>query len=100
MLEEIVGEIYDEYDEEEELIKKIGEDEFLIRGTTRIRDIAKEVDLGLIQGDYDTVAGFMIDHFGRLPKTGERFKHNDKLYIVEHADKKHIISIRVKSITK
>ncbi|MGB3366850.1 MAG: hemolysin family protein [Acidaminobacteraceae bacterium] len=98
MLEEIVGEIYDEYDEEQELLKKVGKDEFIVRGNVRIREVAEALGLEFDQGEYDTLSGFMINYFGRLPKTGEKFIYMKKLFVVEHADKKSIVSIRIKQV--
>lgn len=68
LLEEIVGEIRDEYDEdEEELIKEVGERTYLVEGSMKLDDINDELDTSLDSEDYDTIGGLMIENLDRLP---------------------------------
>ena len=63
ILEEIVGEIHDEYDEnEEDFIKEIGEREYMIEGSTNLDDLNDRLDLQLESEDYDSLGGFIIEH--------------------------------------
>ena len=71
LLESIVGNIQDEYDDEEEEISKINENTFTIDGTTFIDEVDELVGTEIPEGDYDTLAGFLISRLGYLPKDGE-----------------------------
>ena len=71
LLESIVGSIQDEYDDEEEEISKIDETTFTIDGTTFIDEVDELVGVEIPEGDYDTLAGFLISRLGYLPKDGE-----------------------------
>lgn len=73
LLEEIVGEIRDEYDEdEEELIQKMGERIYLVEGGMKLADINDQLGTELESEDYDSIGGLMIENLDRLPEDGER----------------------------
>lgn len=72
LLEEIVGEIRDEYDEdEEELIQKVGERTYLVEGGMKLSDINDELGTMLESEDYDSIGGLMIENLDRLPQDEE-----------------------------
>ena len=72
LLEEIVGEIRDEYDADEaELIKNIDDSTYLIEASMKLDDVNDALDLSLESEDYDTLGGIMIDRLDRLPKNNE-----------------------------
>ena len=72
LLEEIVGEIRDEYDEdEEELIQKVDERTYLVEGGMKLSDINDELGTMLGSEDYDSIGGLIIEHLDRLPEDGE-----------------------------
>ena len=71
LLEAIVGNIQDEYDEEEEEIEKIGEDTFEIEGTTSLDDVEEMLETKFPEGDYDTLGGLVLDILGRIPSEQE-----------------------------
>lgn len=72
LLEEIVGEIRDEYDEdEEELIQEVAERTYLVEGSMKLADINDELGTELTSEDYDSIAGLMIEHLDRLPEDEE-----------------------------
>lgn len=78
LLEEIVGEIRDEYDEdEEELIKEVGENIYLVDGSMKLDDINDELDTSLDSEDYDTIGGLLIENLDRLPEDGEMITTKD-----------------------
>ena len=95
ILEEIVGEIHDEYDEnEEDFIKEIGEREYMIEGSTNLDDLNDRLDLQLESEDYDSLGGFIIEHLDRLPEEGDSITTEDGLRIVvESLDKNRIESV-------
>ena len=97
LLEEIVGEIRDEFDEDEEdLIREVGEREYLVDGSLKIDDINDALDLDLNSENYDSIGGLMIEKLERVPETGESVELDDgtKLTTVE-MDKNHIEKIRM-----
>jgi putative hemolysin len=72
ILEEIVGNILDEYDEEEHDIVRLGQkDSFLMRGMARLEEIAELLDIEFPDEDIDTLNGFLLYELGRLPQDGE-----------------------------
>ncbi len=72
LLEEIVGEIRDEYDEdEEELIQQVEERTWLVEGGMKLSDINDELGTALSSEDYDSIGGLMIENLDRLPEDGE-----------------------------
>ena len=97
LLEEIVGEIRDEYDDnEEDFIKEIGPYEYLVEGSTNLEEINDRLDLDLSSDDYDSVGGLIIEHLDRLPEAGDEITTEDGIrMIVEKLDKKRRRSRRI-----
>ena len=82
LLEEIVGEIRDEYDEDEdEFIKKVGKDAYLIDGNRKLDDINDELDTNLESEDYDSIAGLVLQILDRMPTIGEEVTTQDGIRI-------------------
>lgn len=92
ILEEIVGEIHDEYDEnEEENIISINENEYSVEGSTNLDDLNDALDLDLSSEDYDSVGGFIIGQLDRLPEEGDEITTEKGLrMVVEKLDKNRI----------
>ena len=97
ILEEIVGEIHDEYDEnEEENIKAVGEHEYIIEGSTNLDDLNDSLDLNLESEDYDSLGGFIIEKLDRLPKAGDSVVTEDGIrMVVEKLDKNRIETVHL-----
>ena len=72
LLESIVGSIQDEYDNEEEEVKQTGENTFEVDGSMAIDEVGELLEANFPEGDYDTLAGFLIDQLGRIPTEEER----------------------------
>ena len=72
LLESIVGNIQDEYDDEEEEIHRVSDNAFTVDGATSIDEISDLLRVHLPEGDYDTIAGLVVELLGRIPKEGER----------------------------
>lgn len=97
MLEEIVGEIRDEYDtDEDKRIRQLSKGEFLIDGDLRISELNESLHLNLESEDYDSVAGFMIGSLDHLPKRGEFVDAGEARLIAERTDKNRITKIRLR----
>ena len=78
LLEEIVGEIRDEYDEdEEELIQEVDERTYLVEGSMKLADINDELGTELVSEDYDSIGGLMIENLDRLPEDEEEITTED-----------------------
>ena len=73
LLEEIVGEIVDEYDEEEILVELVGEGVFVVDGRLLVDDLEEVIERELPEGDWDTVGGLVLGLAGRVPEEGEVF---------------------------
>ncbi|MFN2519757.1 MAG: hemolysin family protein [Candidatus Limnocylindria bacterium] len=96
LVEEIVGEIRDEYDVEQELVLPVSEHEALMDGRVPFEDVRETFDIDLEQSDdYDTLAGFIVDRLGRFPKVGEIVQHGDVKFVVESVDGRRIRRVRV-----
>ncbi|MCH7835950.1 MAG: HlyC/CorC family transporter [Chloroflexi bacterium] len=76
LLEELVGYVSDELRRHEEEVVSLDERTYEIDGGMSISDANKELDLGLPEGDYETVAGFVLSYLGHIPEQGEQFVHN------------------------
>ncbi|OGQ30076.1 MAG: hypothetical protein A3B79_03475 [Deltaproteobacteria bacterium RIFCSPHIGHO2_02_FULL_50_15] len=85
ILEEIVGEIEDEYDDSRELWIKNGEKEYVFDARTTINEINSKLKWNLPHGEYETLAGFVIDQVGGLPEIGESFRFQKLTFIVKKA---------------
>ena len=97
LLEEIVGEIRDEYDaDEEDEIRKISDTEYLVHGNARLDDINEELGLPLQSDDYDSIAGHLIHLLEHLPKTGERITEDNITYIAETVAKNRVVRVRIR----
>ena len=96
ILEEIVGDIYDEYDEEEEWVKKIDENTFMLDGNVSIHDLEKILEVDIPEGDYDTLSGYLIEELGRIPKEKERpLIETEKItYKIEKYKDKRILKVK------
>ena len=97
LLEEIVGEIRDEYDDnEEDFIQEIGPHEYLVEGSTNLEEINDRLDLDLSSDDYDSVGGLIIEHLDRLPEAGDEITTEDGIrMIVEKLDKNRIEQVHM-----
>ncbi|HYN36582.1 MAG TPA: hemolysin family protein [Actinomycetota bacterium] len=75
LLEELVGEIRDEYDFSELGVEVLGEERYLVPGSLRIDEAADRLNVRLPEGEYETVAGFLMDRLGRIPRRGDVVEH-------------------------
>ena len=80
LIEEILGNIQDEYDDEEEEISVLNETTFIIDGTCDIEEVEDMLGISFPEGDYDTIGGFMLYSLGRIPKDDEKPVVTEKGY--------------------
>ncbi len=97
LLEEIVGEIRDEYDsEEEDLIQQAGPGEYVIEGSVKLDDINDALGLNLDSEDYDSIGGIVIELLDHLPTVGESVTTNDGILLrVDAVDKNRISKVHM-----
>jgi CBS domain containing-hemolysin-like protein len=95
IIEEMLGEIRDEYDEEEEVLKKIDDNSYVISGRVEIDRINEEFELNIPEGDYETIGGFIMTHIGRIPTRGEFIEIPPYKIQVLYADKTKIDLVKV-----
>jgi CBS domain containing-hemolysin-like protein len=97
IVEEIVGEIRDEYDQKEELlVEKVSEDEYLFRGRVSLDDFNEALGTHLQDESADTLAGYIYGEFGRVPEEGESLQVEGWILAVEVVRSRRIIRIRAK----
>ncbi len=101
ILEEVVGEIYDEYDKEERLLVRTGRDEYLVNARMEIDELNDRLNLQLPKDDYETLAGFLLKHMERIPRVGENFRFANLEFVISKADKRSIkeVSITVSDVS-
>lgn len=95
ILEELVGEIQDEYDVSELGIERVGDDRFLIPGTLRLDEAADRLGVELPDGDYETVAGFIMDRLGRVPKRRDSVEHDGWKLQVRTMQRRRVVQILI-----
>ena len=97
IIEELVGNIFDEYDDEEVDVKKIDDNTYILDGTLTSYELKKIFDVELPEGDYETLSGYLLEKLGRIPDEDEHpVIEDDKLtYKVEEMEDKRIKSVKV-----
>ncbi|MCI9022917.1 MAG: HlyC/CorC family transporter [Dorea sp.] len=92
ILEEIVGEIHDEYDEnEEDFIQEVDEREYIVEGSINLDELNDRLELDLNSDEYDSLGGFIIERLDRLPEAGDSICTDEGIHmVVERLDKNRI----------
>lgn len=100
LVEQILGNIQDEYDNEKEDINEISEGAFVVEGSTSIDDVEKALREKIPEGDFDTVAGFIMEKLGKLPEKGEEIVFGDNTFKVLELKDRRITKIGIRKIKK
>lgn len=96
ILEEIVGEIHDEYDEQEDQFYQLSDREYVIEGAMNLDDVNERLQTEFTSEDYDSLGGFIIEHLDRLPELNDEVVTEDGTrLVVETLDKNRIESVHV-----
>jgi CBS domain containing-hemolysin-like protein len=95
LLEEIVGEIRDEYDVEMEPVVDEGHGRFVFSGKVDVDEIARRLDVHIERAGFETVGGFLLSHLGRVPVVGERFDIDGLTVEVLDAERRRINKVRI-----
>jgi CBS domain containing-hemolysin-like protein len=96
LIEEIVGEIRDEYDVETEAVVEDGEGRFVVSGRADIEDVADRLGIQIEGEGFETVGGYLLSHLGRVPAVGETFEVGDLTVEVIEAERRRIHKVRVR----
>ena len=96
ILEELVGDIYDEYDKEEKEYEQIDKNTYLLSGSMTIYDVNKILDAKIPEGDYDTISGYLQDQLKRIPEEEELpiIDTQDVTYKIEEYEDKRILKVK------
>ena len=96
IIEELVGNIFDEYDEVEKEYEKIDDNTFMIDGSVSIYELRKILGVDIPEGDYDTLSGYLIELLGRIPHDDEKpVIETDKVtYKIEEYEEKRILWVK------
>jgi CBS domain containing-hemolysin-like protein len=93
ILEEIFGEMYDEFEVKESLVETLPGGGFRISGKAPIYKVNDDCGLHIEQGDYETIAGFLLDTFGKIPAEGERIEASGGIFTIEKVAGRRIKSV-------
>lgn len=98
LLEEVVGDIQDEYDTEDHFIKKLNEDTYILSGGVEIEDLLQkypEINMPEESTEYETIAGYIINELGRIPKVNEELLIDGKKIIISKATPSRIETVKL-----
>ena len=95
LIEEIMGDIEDEYDKEESIISQIDENNFYIKGNLAVSDFNSSFGINVEEGEYDTMNGYLLTMLGKLPKVGTLVELDEVDLLVNKVDNRRIEQIKV-----
>ena len=99
LVEEIVGEISDEYDVDEvRLFRRVGDRKYMVDARMEIEAVRDELSVPVPDGDYNTLGGFLLERFGRIPKAGEQIVVEGWVFTIEAATERQIESVRLEPV--
>ena len=95
ILEEIVGEIEDEYDEDKKLYRKTGKNKYIVSSRMEINQMREVFSLILPEGDYETLGGFLLERFSHIPQPGEVLHFDKMIFTVLNSDERSIGRVKI-----
>jgi CBS domain containing-hemolysin-like protein len=95
LLEEVVGEIADEFDRDTLVVKELQKDDYLINARMEIEALNESLKLNLPLGNYHTLGGFLIKQAGDIPRVGEQIRYRNLLFMVRNGDLRTIKEVEV-----
>jgi len=96
ILEEIFGEIYDEYDEEEKILIRVAKDEYLVEGMILLKNFNETAGTDFSSEDSETLGGFILEKLGRIPKLKETVKIGNYIFEIRELEKQRIAKIHAR----
>lgn len=99
VLDQIVGEISDDYSQEEKAVQKVSEGVLVVDASLGLRELADEHDIVIPRGaGYETLAGFVLDRLGAIPKGGESFVYDGRAYTVVQMEGLRVAKVRIEKL--
>ncbi len=98
VLEEIVGDIKDEYEFARQHFRKLGDGHFLVIGQIEIEEANEKLGLDIPKGNYETLAGFLLEKFGRIPELEEDIVLGKWRYVVKKATERAIVEVEARTV--
>ncbi len=98
LLEEIVGEISDEHEDEREPVSRVGESVYSVSGKANIEVIRDLFGRGPEEEEFTTIGGFLASRLGHIPKPGETHSESDLKFTVEEADRRRVYRVRIEPV--
>jgi gliding motility-associated protein GldE len=100
IVEEIVGDIHDEFDEEEVMYSKLDDQNFIFDGKTALTDVTRIIDenedvFDAVRGDAETIGGLIIEMAGRIPTLNEQFDYKSFRFTVEQVDRRRVLRVKI-----
>lgn len=97
LIEEVMGDIEDEYDDDEPDIKKVDNNTYIVNGLLSLDDLNDHLHLNLVSKSYDTVGGFLVSMLGRIPKKDEEkvIEYENIIFQIEEVKKKRIEKVKI-----
>jgi CBS domain containing-hemolysin-like protein len=99
LLEEIVGDVWDEHDFREKTIIQTKDNNYIIEAYESITNVNDELNIGIAEGNYSTINGWVLELFGKIPQDGEKINWNGYLIEIQDADSKKVKRIVLKKCT-
>lgn len=96
LLEEIVGEIHDEYDDEESSIIELSNGHYVVDASIPITELNRHAGISLPEtGEYNSLGGFIVEIMGRVPEAGAVLERMGHRFLIRHADERHISKVEI-----
>ncbi|MBD3289323.1 DUF21 domain-containing protein [candidate division KSB1 bacterium] len=96
LVEELFGEIYDEFDlDHDNLFKRLNRYAMLVKARAEIDELNEKFNLKIPEGDYTTIGGYVIDKLGKIPKEGEKIDLDTSIIVVSSASKKKVNEVKI-----
>jgi putative hemolysin len=98
LIEEVVGDIQDEYDKTDEVIKKIADNTYVVSGNVELDELEEkypEIELQDVEDEFETLAGYIISHVGRIPKVNEEILIQGNTFIISKATPSRIETVKI-----
>ncbi|MDZ4340183.1 MAG: transporter associated domain-containing protein, partial [candidate division NC10 bacterium] len=96
LLEEIVGEIEDEYEEEPPPVRRLPDGSYLVDARLEVDRFSEELGIRLPEGEFETLGGFLLSLFQKIPDAGEEVHYAGIRFVVAESDKRSIVKVRVR----
>ena len=95
LIEEVFGDIEDEYDDYDKEIEVVKEDEYIVDGSAKLDDISELIGVNMESEEFDSIGGLIIGELGRFPESKEEVNLNSIRFVVEEIDKNRIKKVRI-----